>query len=181
MKSFSFKVLIVLFTITMGLWACQKAADLNPVAADDLKSSNQGTAWLQANSDFDQVAGTSPTKVNINVEDGSAQVSLSGGSAVVNRSGDYLIVAAPQATVPAGENFRCWLDVNGTYVANSNVLLSSEVTVQDVIVSQGIVSLEKGDVVSVYIASSGGAFIDAIMPPEGVLVPSIIFTMYQIN
>ena len=177
-----FRIFMVLAIISSGIWACQKSAEVNQATAqEDLKAGNQGTAWLQANSDFDQVAGTEPTKVSLNVTDGSAQITLNGGSAVVNRSGDYLIIAAPQATVPAGEDFRCWLDVNGTFVGNSNVLLSSEVDVKDVIISQGIVSLKKGDIVSVFIASTGGAYIDAIDTPEGVLVPSIIFTMYAIN
>ena len=177
-----FKVMMVLAILSSGIWACQKAAEVNTATAQE-KSSPQGTAWLQANSDYSQPASTSPTKVDINVMDGAAQISLSGGSAIVNRSGDYLIIAAPQVGSDHGSpsNFRLWLDVNGTYVGNSNVLLVLKPWGKDVIISQGIVTLEKGDVVSVYMASDRGSYIEAIMPPEGVLVPSIIFTMYAIN
>ena len=175
--------MMVLAIAATTVWACQKTAETNTAnAQDDLKSS-QGTAWLQANSDYSQPASTTPTKIDINVTDGSAQVTLSGGSAIVNRSGDYIIVAAPQVgnSGSALTDFRCWLDVNGAYVSNSNVLLALQPWTKDVIISQGIVSLNKGDVVSVYMASSGSGFIEAITPAEGVLVPSIIFTIYAIN
>ena len=177
-----FKVMMVLAIAATTVWACQKTAETNTATAQDQKSS-QGTAWIQANSDYSQAASTSPTKIDINVKDGGAQVSLSGGSAVVNRSGDYIIVAAPQVgnSGTALTDFRCWLDVNGSFVDNSNVLLALQPWTKDVIISQGIVSLEKGDVVSVYMASEGTGFIEAINPAEGVLVPSIIFTMYAIN
>ena len=181
---FTLRIATVLAIVGLFLFSCQKYTETNQLAADEtFKSSNQGTAWLQANATTTQTANTSPTKVNIDFVDGSAQIDLSGGDATVNRSGDYLIIAAPQVgyTGKGIANFRCWLAVNDVFVPNSNVLTTLTQIGKDVIVTQGIVSLEKGDRVSVYMASNKGAYIERINPPEGVAVPALIFTMYAIN
>ena len=178
------RVVMVLAVIGLFLFSCQKYTETNQLAADEtLKSANQGTAWLQANATTTQTANTTPTKINIDFVDGSAQIDLSGGEATVYRSGDYLIIAAPQVgfTGKGIANFRCWLAVNDAFVPNSNVLTTLTQIGKDVIVTQGIVSLEKGDKVSVYMASNKGAYIERINPPEGVAVPALIFTMYAIN
>jgi hypothetical protein len=104
----------------------------------------------------------------------------------VECDGVYLVVAAPQVG-EAGltteiANFRCWIIVNGVGVPNSNVLMNLEADggTKDVIVSQGVMVLKKGDVVSVGVRASEpvGVFLEAIQPsPDEPLVPSIIFTM----
>ena len=100
--------------------------------------------------------------------------------------GVYFFVAAPQVgsepELSTVENFRCWLNVNGAPLVNSNVLLNlapGGIT-KDVLVAQGAVVLRKGDKVSVGVRSSAaqGVFLEAIQPsPEEPLVPSIIFSL----
>ena len=180
---------MVLAVIGLFLFSCQKYAEVNTVSADENLKASQGTAWLQSSSSATQFMTTSPTQFTIDQDDGNAQVELNNGNITVNRSGEYLIVAAPQVgRIGVGlqgvVSFKCWLRVNGTDVANSNVLLNLKPWTKDVIISQGIVSLEKGDVVTV-MGSCGdndrGVAIEAIQEPGEPLVPSIIFTMYEIN
>jgi hypothetical protein len=102
--------------------------------------------------------------------------------------GVYFIMAAPQVgsseELSTVENFRCWINLNGTPVPNSNVLmnLASGGITKDVIISQGAFLLKEGDVISVGVRSSApqGVFMEAIVPSaEEPLVPSIIFTMVK--
>ena len=80
--------------------SCNKVADAQPVqteAADSThKSSNEGTPYLQANSDYTQVIISNPQKVDLNVDDGSTKISLVNGGAQVEKAGEYIIIAAPQ-------------------------------------------------------------------------------------
>jgi hypothetical protein len=67
-------------------------------------------------------------------------------------------------------------------VPDSNVLLNLfSVDVKDVIVSQGLVHLKKGDVIQVLMATDNakaGIGVEAIKPtPDEPLVPSIIFSL----
>jgi hypothetical protein len=56
--------------------------------------------------------------------------------------------------------------------------------VKDVIISQGIVPLRKGDEVSVMMSSfgpKGSLGVEAIQPKNEPLVPSIIFSMFRLG
>jgi hypothetical protein len=94
-------------------------------------------------------------------------------------------MAAPQVgrLNPGGTaNFRCWLRVNGDNVPDSNVLLNLfHVDIKDVIISQGLVHLNPGDVVEVVMATdnvAAGVGAEAIQPtPNEPLVPAIIFSL----
>ena len=80
--------------------------------------------------------------------------------------------------------FDLWLRVNGTDVANSNVQLCQDEgsMAKDVIISQGIVSMEAGDVLEVMMSASNpdaNMCIEAIQPAGEPLVPAIIFSMIK--
>ena len=144
--------------------------------------------WIQASGGATQnIPGDdSPQRVIIDQTDGSKRVeNENNGAFKVGCDGDYFVMAAPQVgfeQTSVGSNLRCWINVNGTPVGNSNVLLGTDTpATKDVIVSQGIVTLKKGDVVEVYAASNNGADLEAIQPTaEEPLVPSIIFSMFAV-
>lgn len=176
--------------VWLGLFACAKYTETVPAKADtELKASNQGTPYLQASSSSTQFLTTSPTQVVLDQDDGHVKVDMNSGAVIVEKSGEYLIVAAPQVGRVGTDlsglvDFKCWLRVNGVDVSNSNVLLVLKPWTKDVIISQGIVSLQAGDIVTVMASASKndkGVAIEAIQPSGEPLVPSIIFTMYKIN
>lgn len=183
------KVMLVMSVVWLGIFACTKHTDVNQTVAEEVyKASNQSTPYLQASSNSTQLVVTSPQKITINQDDGNVKISLNNGDIMVEQAGDYLIIAAPQVGRLGGSptdvgSFRCWLTVNGTQVSNSNVLLNLELNTKDVIISQGIVALEKDDVVNVMMGATLGKHIaiEAIQPSGEPLVPSIILTMYKIN
>lgn len=160
---------------------------------------NKNCCWIQASSKKTQVINKSNIGqvVIIDTVDGSKKVRLNSqtGQIKVLCEGDYFIMAAPQVGRckdrcynDCGHNdisdFRCWIRVNGTNVSNSNVLLSLAPQTKDVIVSQGIVHLNEGDIVEVVMATNdgqSGVEIQAIQPtPNEPLVPSIIFSLFKI-
>jgi hypothetical protein len=149
--------------------------------------------FIQASDNRDQsIEDTNvPQLVRHNTVDGSECMHLTDGTDfVVERDGTYFMIAAPQVGKGAGApgNFRCWWKLNGSDIANSNVLMNlpggSEDTTQDVIVSQGATKLKKGDVLQVWMATSnhdGDIKLEAIQPsPNEPLVPSIITTIHAI-
>lgn len=187
MKNFM-RVILVMSVVWLGIFACTKHTDTNPASAIE-KSANMGTPYMQASGSSTQFMTTSPTQVVIDQNDGYAKVELNNGNVMVEKTGEYLIVAAPQVgrvgTGLSGTvDFKCWLRVNGTDVGNSNVFMTLKPWTKDVIISQGIVSLNANDVVTVMMSASEndkGLAIEAIQPTGEPLVPSIIFTMYMIN
>lgn len=183
------KVILVMSLMWLGIFACTKHTETSGTMAQDMKASNQGTPYLQASASFTQEIVTNPQMVLIDNNDGFNKVNLNGGSIEFEFAGEYLLIAAPQVG-RLGEteglaNFRCWLVVNGTPVTNSNVLLNLRPWTKDVIICQGIVSLNAGDLVTIMIATNNlekGVAIEALSQDgEEPLVPAIIFTAYKIN
>jgi hypothetical protein len=151
--------------------------------------------YLQASCSIDQkiTAANTAQKVIINTVDDSDKISLdtSNGDVTVEKKGKYVVIAAPQVgrdgdCMESIPNFRCWLRVNGTDVPNSNVLMNVNRyrETKDVIITQGIVELEEEDIVNVMMASDTAdeVLLEAIDLGSGEpLIPSIIFTMFQIQ
>jgi hypothetical protein len=148
--------------------------------------------YMQASSSITQCpANTSPVKIKMDQDDGSQGIVLTAKSQFkVTKAGSYVVIAAPQVGraygqgMPGGD-FKCFIGVNGVPVANSNVLMNFDKNYidKDVIITQGILKLKKGDKVTVWMSVSNpdaGLCIEAIQPPGEPLVPSIIFTMYQL-
>ena len=150
---------------------------------------SKSDTWMQASSTITQRIKEDNVGqvVIIDNVDGASGVSLdaSTGSFTVEQESDYLVVAAPQVgrqNPGDNANFRCWLRVNGKNVPDSNVLLNLfHVDVKDVIISQGLVHLNAGDVIQVVMATdnaAAGVGAEAIQPtPDEPLVPAIIFSI----
>ena len=107
--------------------------------------------YLQASSTITQCPGMAPEVVQMDITDAASGVAMAANQITVEESGAYLIVAAPQVGREGAGPYGCfdlWLRVNGTDVANSNVQLCQDEgsMAKDVIISQGIVPLEAGDV-----------------------------------
>lgn len=125
--------------------------------------------------------------VIIDKVDGASEVSLdpTTGNFTIEVESDYMVMAAPQVgrlNSGGNANFRCWIRVNGENVPDSNVLLNLfHVDVKDVIVSQGLIHLNAGDVLQVVMATDNaeaGVGAEAIQPtPNEPLVPAIIFSL----
>ena len=149
------------------------------------------SAWIQASGSRTQVlkAATTAERVIIdNIDEVNGIENLNQGEFKVTDEGAYFVMAAPQvgrrAKGPVA-NLRCWLEVNGSNVPNSDVLLDLESgDIKDVIVCQGIVSLNAGDVVTVMAetnSAEAGVALEAIHPTSSEpLVPSIIFSMFKL-
>ena len=120
------------------------------------------TEYLQASSSVTQCPGTAPEVVAMDIID-----------AADGREG-----AGPLGC------FDLWLRVNGADVANSNVQLCQDAgsMAKDVIISQGIVPMNAGDVLEVMMSANNpeaAMCIEAIQPAGEPLVPAIIFSMIK--
>lgn len=143
--------------------------------------SGDGGSYAQLSSAVDQEVGDEPIFVKFEQDDGSNGVVLADNGVSVDKAGLYLVVAAPQVTASADDGcLSVWLTVNGVDVDNSNVeICQTKEGDTDVIISQGVVQLEKDDLVQVKASSNTAAFLDAISPVDEPLIPSIIFTIAE--
>ena len=143
--------------------------------------------YLQASSSVTQCPGTAPTLVEMDIIDAAEGVTLANNQITVGEAGPYLIVAAPQVGREGGGPYGCfdlWLRINSADVANSNVQLCQDEgsMAKDVIISQGIVPMEAGDMLEVMMSASNpeaNICIEAIQPAGEPLVPAIIFSMIK--
>ena len=170
-----------------GTMACNQAASSGDQTMESLTPAMEADHYLQASSSVTQCPGTAPELVAMDMIDASSGVALEANQMTVSEAGAYLIVAAPQVGREGGGPYGCfdlWLRVNGEDVANSNVQLcqDEDSMAKDVIISQGIVPLEAGDVVEVMMSASNpeaNICIEAIQPEGEPLVPAIIFSMIK--
>ncbi len=143
----------------------------------------QNDQYTQLSSAVDQIPETGEkmaVKFEKNVS--SSDLDLTPNGVIVRKSGLYLVIAAPQVTASMdGGCLDLWLNVSGNDVPNSNVqLCQTKASETNVILSQNILRLDKGDVLQVIASSpNNGAFLDAIEVPDEPLIPSIIFTMVE--
>ena len=143
--------------------------------------------FLQASSSVTQCPGTAPEVVSMDIIDAANGIDMADNRITVGEAGPYLIFAAPQVGREGGGPYGCfdlWLRVNGTDVGNSNVQLCQDEgsLAKDVIISQGIVPMEAGDVLEVMMSASNpdaNICIEAIQPEGEPLVPAIIFSMIK--
>ena len=113
---------------------------------------------------------------------------FSGGDIKIKETGMYLIIAGPQIGKLKGDQPRWidfWLRVNNKDVPNSNVRAVLERSSQkDVIVTQVVTRLNKGDVLSIIMSVEEideGLGIEAIQPVNEPAIPSIILTVLQLQ
>ncbi len=143
--------------------------------------------YLQASSTVTQCPGTAPEVVAMDIIDAANGIDMANNQITVSKAGPYLIVAAPQVGREGGGPYGCfdlWLRINGADVANSNVQLCQDEgsMAKDVIISQGIVPMEAGDMLEVMMSASNpeaNICIEAIQPAGEPLVPAIIFSMIK--
>ena len=143
--------------------------------------------YLQASSSVTQCPGTAPEVVAMDIIDAAKGVTMANNQITVGKAGPYLIFAAPQVGREGGGPYGCfdlWLRINGADVANSNVQLCQDEgsMAKDVIISQGIVPMEAGDMLEVMMSASNpeaNICIEAIQPAGEPLVPAIIFSMIK--
>ena len=143
--------------------------------------------YLQASSSVTQCPGTAPEVVAMDIVDAADGITMANNQITVGETGAYLIFAAPQVGREGAGPLGCfdlWLRVNGADVGNSNVQLCQDEgsMAKDVIISQGIVPMEAGDVLEVMMSANNpeaAMCIEAIQPAGEPLVPAIIFSMIK--
>ena len=143
--------------------------------------------YLQASSSVTQCPGTAPEVVAMDIVDAADGITMANNQITVGETGAYLIFAAPQVGREGAGPLGCfdlWLRVNGADVGNSNVQLCQDEgsMAKDVIISQGIVPMEAGDVLEVMMSANNPEAtmcIEAIQPAGEPLVPAIIFSMIK--
>lgn len=116
--------------------------------------------------------------------DSSKAFKIDGARLIAQREGDYYFNAAAQvgATGSQGGDVYLWLRLNGKDVEDSNSVQSVPTpSFTAVLVSQGGMTLKKGDVLEfVYAATAPGLGLVATKPANMPGVPSIIFSMFEL-
>jgi len=107
---------------------------------------------------------------------------------VIQQSGTYVVIAAPQVGRTSGEgpsSVDFWFRKNGTDIANSNVRVTLQTKDgKDVIVNQTMTPFSAGDILNVMMAverTGEGLGIEAIKTEGRPLIPSIIFSIHKIK
>ena len=96
----------------------------------------------------------------------------------IQADGAYVIVFAPQTKIAKGCTSG-WLRVNGQDVDNSNVIYCTQSPKDtNVVVSQGVIPLKAGDVVTTEIDGEG---IEAQFPDDAPQIPSAITSVWKLN
>jgi hypothetical protein len=138
-----------------------------------------------------QPASTTPVAITMNVNDLLQGIdhstSVNPSRVVVKKKGKYLVMAAAQIGKTSGvtnNNIDIYMKINGADVANSNtrsgLLIATDTSV---LISQAILELNVGDYVETFLSISvtgQGAGIIATAPAGEPVIPSIIFTMYEV-
>lgn len=169
-----FAVCLGIVLNSMGLGS---ALAVNPPSRVPMKG--YATTYAQVSSLVDQPIGK---KIQFESQDGAKGMTVTKDAIKILRSGIYLLIAAPQVT--ALEDNGCvdvWLVLNGQDVANSGVRqCQSTKGSTDVVVSQVIIDLKKGDTIQVQ-TNGKGVKLDAIQPKQGAFIPSVIFTVLGLS
>ncbi len=136
-------------------------------------------------------AVTTPVEITLDTNDNIHGITHSTSSntadIIIQTTGTYIMIAAPQITRTSGAMTRdvdFWFRVNDVDVVNSNVRVTLDKTSDtDVIVTQNIIDLEVDDVLNILMSISAtgeGLGIAAITPSGEPAIPSIIFSMHKI-
>lgn len=165
---------------------------------EKLENKNLGqVAYAQLSSAKTQRSKTSePVKVQFELRDAINGIDfdprIDNSSIGIKHDGAYFVMAAPQigrlhadSTKPACANF--FISINDNQLENSNVTLclpNDDASTKDVIVTQGIIPLKKGDKISVMMSTKDyeeGMGAEALRPEDEPTVPSIIFSMFRLG
>lgn len=149
--------------------------------------------FAQISSDEDQRPNTTnPVVITMNQNDAISGIVHDAASSpediVVNTSGIYVLIAAPQIGRLSGSEPKYvdfWLRCNGKDIPNSNIraMLQSSNN-KDVLVNQTMMPFNKDDVINVMMSvekTEEGLGIEAIRPKGEPIIPSIIFSMHMIK
>ncbi len=151
------------------------------------------TDFAQISSSEDQRPDTTePVAITMNQNDAISGIGHDAASnpedIVVNKSGIYVLIAAPQIGRLSGVEPRYvdfWLRRNGADIPNSNIraiLRSSDN--KDVIVNQTMMPFNREDKINVMMSvekTGEGLGIETIKPKDEPTIPSIIFSMHMIK
>jgi hypothetical protein len=133
------------------------------------------TAFAQLSSKIDRSPGR---MVRFESRDSVLNMSVTADSVEVKKDGSYLIIASPQVTATKDNGcLNAWLVLNGKGVDNSGVrICQAKAGNTNVVVSQVIMYLKKGDVIQVK-TEGANAKLDAISNSGNPLIPSVILTI----
>jgi hypothetical protein len=193
-----------LFTLALELRSMHKDIEILSEAEgvierlEKLESKNLGqVAYAQLSSAKTQRSKThEPVKVRFELRDAISGIEfdprIDNTSIEILHDGAYFVMAAPQVgrlrgdpDKPSCANF--FISINDKQVENSNVTLclaKGDPTTKDVIITQGIIPLSKGDKVSVMMSTINtetGMGAEALNPEHEPTVPSIIFSIFRLG
>jgi hypothetical protein len=161
---------------SFGLAGCLLSVfTVSPALAITPGMAVSGTAFAQLSSSLDQQP---QGWVKFESKDALRNMTSTANSVTVQQEGTYLIIASPQVTaMKDGGCLDAWITINGKNLANSGVrICQSKAGNTNVVVSQSIIALKKGDIIQVK-SSGTNAKLDAITAQGAPLIPSIIFTV----
>lgn len=115
------------------------------------------TIYAQVESSETQPVGTTQTKVTIDAISGSNGVTVEDDELTVSEVGLYFVSFAPHVNKDSGdpELFSAWIRLNDTNVPYSGVSMNVTNDTKDSIVTQRLIQLSAGDVISFYVSSDG--------------------------
>jgi len=152
----------------------------------------EGRIFAQFSSSLTQRPTTlGPVKIVLDTHQDTSGEELSidfiKGDITVKKNGVYLVIAGLQINKLAGNKphwLDSWIRINDIDVPNSNVrTVLTDPTEKDVVVTQLVTNLNKGDTLSIMMSvevADEGLGIEAIYPDDEPKIPSIILTMLQI-
>lgn len=183
-KWFNWLMLSSILTVVAVI--CFSVFEPNPTSA---QTSTAPIYAQLSGSASQQPTVTTPVNARLNVIDeiSSGITVRNNTDVVIQRAGKYVIIAAAQVGKTRdteNEYVDLFLRRNGASVANSNTRQSIiEPNFTAVLVSQGAITLSAGDVINATFSVSStddGVGIIATQPPGEPLIPSIIFTIFQL-
>jgi hypothetical protein len=113
------------------------------------------------------------------VVSGSNGVTVEDDDLIVSEAGRYFVSFAPHVTKDPGdpELFSAWIRLNDTNVPYSGVAMNVTNDTEDSIVTQRVIDLSAGDVISFYVQSDG---INCQLAASGT-IPAHISSIYRIG
>jgi len=187
--------LLIVFLVAIFVYVLIVAFDLRELKSEVRELSNESgqMAYAQLSSDITQRATSDkPAKMQMRLRDIVEGVEfdpeVSTTDVKILHDGAYFMIAAPQVgrLNPDKGDSACanfFFIVNNVALKNSNVTLchSGPVT-KDVVLTQSVVPLRAGDVVSIMMSSTDSDLgIEVLEPEDQPIVPSIIFSIFRIG
>lgn len=141
--------------------------------------------YAQLSSTDSQLGKAAGTVIGLNSVDAAKDADNTNGTVTVKSGGTYFAIAAGQVASAKRNgkgSVKLWMGLNGEPVANSNTEQTINGDYTAVLVCQGIAELKGGDRLQLLQSATGPTLgMIATMPQGEPVIPSMIFTLFQVD